>query len=361
MGRFDLERAIGLVEDVLGQEPSQVIALNAGWCLGWGLTLRYQADGNSADLEFSIALFEAIGGAATLGDSRATLVWALGMKFDREQDPSCLDRALALLDQIEKEQRAEVGDGGSSPRDVAASLTRSGLLWQRYRALGERADLDLAIELVGLGDLPSRPYERRTFLTARGLCLTERYLADGGSADLLEVIDHGEEVLRMYGAVRGLGFEDSECNLAQSLLDRFELQGAPSDLRRAVQMLESDVEASDGSSPDGHDRSASRGRAVLARYLADGGPASDLETAVSLLSAVTEPGTELDAETPRRLHVLAEVLVARYRLLHRRDDLAQAETALRRAASCRSAHLLRHREFDELRNRVALLMSTDGS
>ncbi|GII60832.1 CHAT domain-containing protein [Sphaerisporangium krabiense] len=211
------------------------------------LARRFELDGDLAGLEAAIEAQREVRGAWS-DDAGTALALAamLRIRSERTGDGAGLQEALALGRQVLAEGDLSGQDGQGRPAALM-ELAQSLQAWSRHT--GDPAHLEEAIAVLRAAGEPAR--------VALGQALTDRYRHGGPARDLDEAVtvlgaaapDH--TTVLDAGEGREAGAVPSPEDLAGVLLRRFERDGDPADLERAVALLQDALREARPGSP-GH-------------------------------------------------------------------------------------------------------------
>lgn len=333
----ELDRAIEAMRKMVGRLPADYHHRpGAQTNLAVALQVRFERCGELSDIDEAIELNKQA--VTTVSDDDADLVMyltnlgaAFSTRFDRTEDLADLDEAIRFL-----ERAADVSPPGHS--ELATCLNNLGAAYlTRFKRNRVPQDLDAAVEHAERAVVLSLDHDgQRHAERLRNLVLARQARHDltGSREDLAEAIRAGELAVMAFPAHHPeVGTYLS--HLSDSLLIRFEREGAIADADRAIELLEAAIAAA----PDGQQASrlADLGEAFRARYQRTRRLA-DLDAAVRSCEeglAVAIPGTQV---VPRILSNLGITLQARSELTGSLEDLDVAVSAGQRAVSEGDGH-----------------------
>ena len=250
---------------------------------------------------------------------------ALQDRYAEDQDPDDIDSAVGLAE----EAVAEATSGASRP-DLACHLINLGTaLNTRYEQTGDPRDLDEALRhwTAALDALPPRSAYRPAFLERLALGLLMRWEHAGGEEEDLD-----EAIGYFRAAVRdGATSPDAAvyaCHLADALEHRWELHRNPADLHEAVRVFAGVMSSRPDDGARAVDLACNLAHTLLARYQAMGDP-DDLDAAVTTLGRLPAHG-HAKSQRATVAALAARVLSMRYQANGDPDDLTAAITAARR-------------------------------
>ncbi|MFD8224994.1 CHAT domain-containing protein [Streptomyces massasporeus] len=321
-----LEAAVRIAED---ESPAQAVALDL---LGWALRQDYMGSGADSQLDRAVdltrrahdILLDLPGHPAQLG--AANFANVLIDRYRRDADPADLDEAVRAL---EEDLRDFTDD--PSPRDRAA--TRSALaiaLAVRYQRWGDIGALSRAIELAEdvAGHTPDGP----SALTNLAELLITRFHRTRRPSDLNRAIDLLETAVQKQNASDPMAAARLG-NLAQAVAVRSHM--FPGDRARAHRLLATAASAATPGTDTGLRLRTGLATIQAQRALAFGALRRRrrrwADQAVSLITAVLDETPHHAPERAVRLHTLAVALMARHQLNGRPADEAAAVEAFRAA------------------------------
>jgi CHAT domain-containing protein len=299
--------------------------------LGLVLHSRFKELGEREDLNQGISAFEDALASATASErSRYVIGFAAALQtgFEETKEISRLDKAIGIL-----EQAIATGRGARADlRDWRRGLGHCHM--QRYRHLGDLADLDRAVEALSqAAEKDSADYHYN--LGSLGAALVERYQQSGELSDmqwairvLEEAIQHATAATPQYALLLS--------NLTAAYLQRFERQGDLTDLNRGITLCE---QAAHLSSTDQETEGIclnNLASLLLRRYQAAGADA-DLKRTIQILERELK-GAGRKVRAAVWGSNLAVGLQTRYLQTGKREDLEKAIRALEEALAHTSEH-----------------------
>ncbi|NUS81063.1 MAG: CHAT domain-containing protein, partial [Streptomyces sp.] len=314
--------------------------------LAGALFLRYADSGNPADLDEAILwnrralahLPDETGPHAT--QVLFNLGRALQAVHQRTDDLTALDEAVRRLEGALHAQRS-AGSRHRSGTDRAAGLSNLGAaLRVRAERLGNRADLDRAIELSREAPdaLPADHPDRATYFTNLCTTLLVRYTWAGDQQDLADAVRAARQAVDTTAPADTAALVVHLSNLGIALRRRYEWSRALTDLDESIEAARAAVAAL----PPGHvDTSQHHGNlavALLSHYERTGA-ATDLDEAIDA-ARIAADGVD-DAHPQRHVHLsnLGLVLGHRHDSEGRRVDADEAVDRLRHAVRlCPTGH-----------------------
>ncbi|WP_017581085.1 CHAT domain-containing protein [Nocardiopsis valliformis] len=275
--RSDADRGIASLEEALGGLAARSGDRRALYLrnLATAYQTRFEVFGTEEDLRRAVTGFDDAVSAAE-GDTerlsaRIRLGASLGARFSLRGDRNDLDRALAELEEVNRDM-----PGDHPERDLALSHLGI-LLTGRFDHRGDIDDLNRAVplleEVAVLSAGAGGGADGSMHLTNLGTAYRTRADRSGSLTDLDRAVDAYER------AVQGLppghrGRPSCLINLGTCLFSRFEQRGGRSDLRRAVDLLEE----ADRTCPEDHlDRIEATLSLALARWIRFEGHPDDAE------------------------------------------------------------------------------------
>ncbi|WP_062441103.1 CHAT domain-containing tetratricopeptide repeat protein [Herbidospora daliensis] len=327
----DLDRAIALTEGALAGHPAGSPGRPALLGnLGAALHTRFRHRGSGADLETAAGLLrEAV---TASGVSKAELPrWknnlgnVLSSLFLRTSDMRDLDEAIDSL------RGAVALTPGAHPQRAARLHNLAGSLHRRVAYRGSVADLNEAITCYSAA-AQAAPAGRRLASAANaglGATLGLRFALQGDGEDL------DAAVRRLRLALRFVGDLDPDrptwlVNLADQLIRRFQHTQDRDALDEAIEVLAQATRATEPGHPFQSLRLETHGRALAMRFEAFADLA-DADAAVRRCEQAADAALD-PVDRGTALHVLGDVLQARYVYAAGPEDLNRAGAALREAA-----------------------------
>ena len=313
--KADLDQAIELWQAALEECPSSIpLQITILHDLGNSLIARYALAGVLSDLRNGIQFCEQAlqQGRADLDESTLAiylngLATGLISRYDAVGELDDLQRAISLY--------AEAMDRAVPPSAMTTVLNNSAdALLKRYHRLGQLTDLEQAIgnwqRLVE--ETPRSSPHFSSGLRNRGTGLMIRYEVRGEIEDLNQAIQDfltAEELEHPQAPGRPGRLN----NLGVALAYRYERTRNPSDLNEAIKALEEAVERTLPGSPDLSSRLDNLGRALYTRYNTLG-IAADLGRCIELHETALRG---VPPHAPSRARILSNLGIA---LLSRPDD-----------------------------------------
>ena len=221
--------------------------------------------------------------------------------------PECLSEAVALW-------RNALGLSGDDPAERAACLTYLGhTLRARAAAVpsGALADLDEAIASYRQVRQHRPALRQSALLTNLAAGLHARFQITGQVADLDEAIDlYGEarNSLRLYARSAPDVLDD----LGSCLMDRFRLRSDVNDLDEAITTLRLAAQRTSPETPDLPRRLHALAQALVARYDLNTDDSALLDEAIGSLQAAIRLAADTDPDRRRYAEALAECLKRYY-------------------------------------------------
>ncbi|MDG4756990.1 CHAT domain-containing protein [Micromonospora sp. WMMD710] len=302
---------------------------------------------------------------------------------EASHDYRAADRAEALL------RQAVAGTPPDAPERLHYLSALGKVHRDQFQHLGRRRALPAAIDAhrESLESTPAGDPERPVRLFNLGNVLSDRYETDDDPADLDEAITLLRDAARTAGATAPVGAM-ARTNLGQRLRDRWRLRGRPDDLDEAVDAFGAARDSGDprvaalhgtalaerflrdratadrdaaidayrsaltgfgGLAPDLAGTAHAGLAALLAvRHEADAAPA-DLDAAIEAYRAAGAASSHGGADRDGARHALAGLLVTRYEVRWRVDDITEAVRLLRDgAAAARGDSATRARRLADL-------------
>lgn len=295
--------------------------------LALGLLVRWEHEGGGGeDLDAAIGYFRiAVKDGADRPDTAVYachLADALEHRWELHRDPADLHEAVRVFTAV---MSSQPGDGARAA-DLTCNFAHT--LLARYQALGDRADLDVAIST--LGRLPARGLARSqrgtvAALTARVLSM--RYEASGNQDDLAAAIGAARRGLTGLDTM-STGYDSRSARLAHLLYLRYARQGRRRDLDEAIRLLHDETTGTVARRASSPDHLSQLSGYLTERYDRDGDPA-DRDKAI-LLSREARASDRRDEE-PNLEAGLASALHDRFISEGWLDDLDEAIARNRRA------------------------------
>jgi tetratricopeptide (TPR) repeat protein len=274
--------------------------------LGTALQIRFEGRGDTADLNRAIELHNNSAGAAINqdpGQSLNHLANALIMRFELKGTQADLDSAIRLYyDAVDLRPLPH-------PQHAQALGSLAGGLYRRFEERYDPVDLDRAIallrEAMGLSTmLQSRDYHALLGNLGRMLCLL--FQNRGRVEDLDDGIELVEQTLSMD--LLPTDRSQSLTDLARALQARFNLNGEPADLDRAVGLYRDGLDGLPLSHINRNLLSISLADALRLRFEKQRQPdVLDLDMAIEILREVL---ALLPAPHPHRAFALSVISVA---------------------------------------------------
>ncbi|HEY0167697.1 MAG TPA: CHAT domain-containing protein [Jatrophihabitans sp.] len=295
--------------------------------LGRVLRLRYDAEGNDADLTAALEHLEVAAAveATEQSEHRLDLALALHDRFARSGDQADVDRAFAMMD--DEVRHLDQLD----PRRPAVLVDWAGVRLTRYRHGGERAELDTAIDALeqALAAVPPGSPRAVPALSNLGLALLLRYSTDGQYPDL----DRATKLLGEVVACTPPGTYESRQqrgNLASAFSLNFLQCGALRYLDDAITIWRSAVKEAPTGSAESAGWQVNLAAGLSGRYAATG-DVSDLEAAVEMARHAVAASGDIPTKLGGSLSQLSVVLADRFERTGSPRDLKDALSAAERA------------------------------
>ncbi|MBB5867442.1 CHAT domain-containing protein/tetratricopeptide (TPR) repeat protein [Allocatelliglobosispora scoriae] len=287
--RDTLEEALRLYELAFGNLPEDAAAEAHGEFADYAVAIRLLADLEDS-FEGLDAAIEAAGlaveltpdGHPELGTRLANLARMLRDRYDRTRDRRDLDDVISC-----GEDAVAAHEHGGDPAIALTNLAAA--LYTRFELDGDGEDLDRAVELCRSAVQGSQPGDdrlsRRTAMLA--ILLRDRWTGTADRADLDGVIAAAEQHLTLQGDPSPVVSHF----LLLSLRDRFAHEERRSDLDRAIEIGElltarpdADDDDDDDDDDDGHQQHLHVLQELLmARYRLGGDP-GDLRAAAAVIA-----------------------------------------------------------------------------
>ncbi|MFJ3668114.1 CHAT domain-containing protein [Streptomyces sp. NPDC090106] len=329
------------------------------------LLLRHGVTGADGDLDESVRLSR--GALERLPDESgphaAQVLFNLGRALQAVHQR---DGGLAPLDEAVRrlEGALRAGRATGSPRysDAGHALHLSNLgavLRVRAERLGDRADLDRAVELSlqAVDALPAGHPDRATYLTNVCTALTVRYTWAGDQRDLTEAVRTAREAVAGTAAAETGALVVHLTNLGSVLRRRHEWSGALADLDESVEAHRAAVAALPPAHVDAALHHGNLAVAFMSRY-ERAEDAADLDAAIRAARAAADGVGDEHPQRPNHLSNLGRALGHRYESQGTPGDADEAVDRLRHAVRlCPAGHP--QRSF-YLVNLVTALLARSG-
>jgi CHAT domain-containing protein len=299
-----LDRAIACGVRAEALQPGAVVEM-----LGTALVSRYEARGDTADLDEAIARLEAAlpgdrldGHDGRLVPLATTLANALRHRSVVSGHDDDMNRAVALYERIASHPAAEPAIGR------VRQLNLSSGLMTRYDQLGDLRDLERAIALmrVVLEAAADEEPSKATVANNLGLALLKQFAVTRERQQLAEALGAATASVRLLQP----GAPEAARNLTNCgvcYLECYRTLKKPEMLEAAVEAL---LHAADVLQPAGVEASRAPGmasEALMERYAASAAPA-DLERALELAGRAVQATTPGDGLHPGAVARLARAL-----------------------------------------------------
>jgi CHAT domain-containing protein/tetratricopeptide (TPR) repeat protein len=320
--RPDLEAAISAWQEAYSLAPkASPKALQIVGNLGRALRDRFQSSGDTTDLDRSVQLLLEGHETATrfnqleaIAQTLNSLAYSYHARYQALGSPDDLEPAVQAFASVYTDERTDPGTRRRAAHNLADALLT------RFDRVGNLADLDNAISLThalakSAPNKDERAYTLHNFGTA---CLT-RYFRSRDRRDLDAAITAFEENPSVTPAIA--------VRCAEALVARYDLQQDLADLKQALKLLESALDAATPDTPVSSALQAQLGNAY-ARAFARSRNAEFLNHAVASFEVAREL-TPPDAPVlPVRLFHLGRALAQRHQHGNDAQDLTRAQRLL---------------------------------